>query len=46
MADNISRTYSKAVCWEEDNSDGGRDKAKVSSRKIPNNKKEIFLGKI
>ena len=40
MVDNIPTIYCKAVCWEEDNSDSGGGKGKVSSRKIPNSKRE------
>ena len=46
MVDNISTIYCKAVCWEEDNSDGSGGKGRVSSREIPNSKRENDLVKI
>ena len=46
MIENISTIYCKAVCWEEDNSDSGGGKGKISSRKIPNSKRENDVVKI
>ena len=46
MIDNISTIYCKAVCWEEDNSDSGGGKGKISSCKIPNSKRENDVVKI